>query len=580
MNTMTDIKLSQPDFLPMTRKEIEILGWDEIDVLLISGDAYVDHPAFGTALIGRWLVENGYKTGIVSQPDWKNTQSLKVMGRPKLFAGVTSGALDSMLAHYTAFRKKRNNDPYSAGGMAGARPNRACIVYTSLIKQAFKGLPVALGGIEASLRRASHYDFWEDKLRRSILLESKADIIVYGMGERAVLEIAHRIHSGKKQNNPASLQGIPGTVYAPKKTNADSETKNLIKILPSHEDILSDPQKLMGATLALESQVNTGSGTLIQESGGRKVVIEQPAKPLLEKEIDALYALPFKREPHPLYKNSVPALDMIKWSVTSHRGCGGGCAFCSLSLHQGRTIQSRSEKSILDEIKSISKMNDFRGSISDIGGPTANMWGSKCSADPSGCKRKSCLTPKICKNFKDGQDSLRLMLIRAKDIDSIKHIRVASGIRHDLALHNKKYLDILVSDFTGGQLKTAPEHITDDVLKLMRKPTFSVFEKFMDKFSELSKKSNKRQYLVSYFISAFPGTTEKDMEKLSNWLNKQNWKPQQIQCFIPTPATVASAMYYTRTDTKGRKIHVAKTDRERLIQHHILGDKLKKPIKK
>lgn len=564
--------------LPMSRAEMARRGWEELDVLLVTGDAYVDHPSFGGALLGRWLCANGYRVGIVAQPRWDSPEQVTCMGRPRLFAGVTAGTMDSMLAHYTAFRKKRSDDAYTPGGRAGARPNRASIVYTNLVRQAFPGLPVIIGGIEASLRRASHYDFWSDKIRRSILLDSKADLLLYGMAERAILEVARRLEviPAGEPRAPEVLHGIRGSAFAVSSCDALTGEDALIE-LPSHEDILRDATKLMEATLAIERQVHQGKQWAVQENGGRYVVLAPPADALSTAEMDALYALPYTRRPHPSYSEPIPAARMIQFSVTSHRGCAGGCTFCSITLHQGRQIASRSAQSIEDEVRGLIQHPDWAGSISDVGGPTANMWGATCTADPSTCKRADCLTPKVCRHFETDEAGLVRLLRTLRGLEGVKHLRVASGVRYDLAGAEGQYLRTLVSEFVGGQLKIAPEHTCDDVLRLMRKPKFAAFEEFLQLFDQESRRAHKEQYMVPYLISAFPGCTDNDMRALGQWLRDRHWKPRQVQCFIPTPGTVATAMYHAGIDPRGNPIHVARTDKERLRQHRILVPALGAP---
>jgi uncharacterized radical SAM protein YgiQ len=584
-------------FLPMTRAEMDRLGWDALDILIVTGDAYVDHPSFGAALLGRWLLAHGYRVGIVAQPRWDTIADVARMGRPRLFAGVTAGALDSMLAHYTAFRKKRRDDAYTPGGKAGARPNRASIVYTSLVRKAFPGLPVVLGGIEASLRRAAHYDFWTDRVRRSILLESQADLIAYGMGERVVLEIAERLKKAAPGDKPRDvLRAIPGTVYVVGGTrpvvrppcgpapNAIPEGATVVQ-LPSIEEMEAEPFKLMEATLAIERQVHEGRAFATQSAAGHVIVIAPPAKPLTTEELDRLYALPFTRLPHPSYKEAIPAVEMIEFSVTSHRGCGGGCSFCSLALHQGRRIASRSAKSILAEVRALTRHPRWKGSISDIGGPSANMWGAACgtgapacapssqprAAGPHDCTRASCLYPDICPNFKESQGAIAELLREVAKRPGVKSVRVASGVRHDLALRSEDYVRALVGEFVGGQLKLAPEHRVDAVLKLMRKPAFRRFEEFLTLFERVSRDAGKEQYVIPYLISAFPGCTDDDMRVLAGWLKEKGWRPQQVQCFIPTPGTVATAMYYSARDPEGNPIPVARTDAERMRQHYLIA---------
>ncbi len=553
----------------MSREEMDGRGWEDLDILLVTGDAYVDHPSFGAALLGRWLCSKGFRVGIVAQPRWDGSADVERMGRPRLFAGVTAGTVDSMLAHYTAFRKKRSDDTYTPGGKAGARPNRATIVYTSLVRHAFPGLPVIAGGIEASMRRASHYDFWTDRIRQSILLDSKADLVLYGMAERAILEVATRVQSG------GSLQGIRGTVFAVPSRDCleslpDGPTPEAIITLPSHEAIVADPKRLMEATLAIERQVHHGTQWAVQATGSRCVALAPPAEPLDAEEMDALYALPFTRRPHPAHTEPIPAAAMIQFSVTSHRGCAGGCTFCSITLHQGRRIQSRSARSIEQEVRDLTRHPDWAGSISDVGGPTANMWGARCAGNPARCRRMDCLTPDVCRHFQVNEAGFVAMLRVLRAIEGVKHLRVASGIRYDLAGDHDRHLAALVSEFVGGQLKIAPEHCCDHVLKLMRKPVFARFEAFLRLFEHESRSAGKEQYVIPYLISAFPGCTEEDMRALAAWLKKRGWKPRQVQCFIPTPGTVATAMYCAGIDPEGNPIHVARTDKERLRQHHLL----------
>ena len=575
--------------LPTSPTEMARLGWDQLDILLVTGDAYVDHPAFGTALLGRWLVSHGYRTGIVAQPRWDTgATDVAAMGRPRLFAGVTAGALDSMLAHYTAFRKKRSDDAYTPGGRSGARPNRATIVYTNLLRRAFRGLPIVAGGIEASLRRAAHYDFWSDAVRRSILLDSKADLVVYGMGERAIIDIARRLSANgtgdarqgvatpclissqalsAKETGGAreALAGIPGTAFVgevPSGTECAS--------LPSYEDIKDDPAKLMDATLALERQVHDGASWAVQSSGGRDVVFAPPAAPLTTEELDALYGLPYTRRAHPSYGEAIPALSMIQFSITVHRGCGGGCSFCSLALHQGRRIRSRSAEGILAEAKRLTRHPDWKGTLTDVGGPSANMWGTTCAVKARDCRRASCLYPSPCPDFRADQTAMAELISAVARVPGIAHVRIASGVRHDLALTDPVYTSALVGQFTGGQLKLAPEHSSANVLGLMRKPGFDAFLEFLTVFERESRRAGKEQYVVPYLMSAFPGCTEDDMRQLARWFKSKGWKPRQVQCFIPTPGTVATAMYVGGIDSAGKAIYVARGDAERLRQHRIL----------
>ena len=558
----------------MSRAEMDRFGWSELDVLIVTGDAYVDHPAFGAALLGRWLVAHGYHVGIIAQPRWNSTEDILAMGAPRLFIGVTAGSLDSMLAHYTAFRKKRSDDAYTPGGRAGARPNRATIVYANLSRAAFPHVPIIIGGVEASLRRATHYDFWSGQIRRSILLDGKADLLVYGMAERSILEITKRLDqtcSGRSEDRTTVLQGFPGTVFASSPESFDFPDNASLLHLPSHEDIGADPKKLVTATLMLEQQVHHGAEWAVQSVGSREVVFAPPAEPLSTDELDVVYALPFTRRPHPRYKQPIPAMEMIRFSVTTHRGCAGGCSFCSLALHQGRRIRSRSAGSLVEEVRRITQHPDWKGSLTDVGGPSANMWGARCDSDPAKCKRTSCLYPGICRNFRPDQKRLAKLLREIERIPRVRHVRVASGIRHDLALREPEYVRAVVNGFTGGQLKVAPEHVCSRVLRLMRKAPFSDFLDFMTVFERASESAGKEQYLVPYLMSAFPGCTDDDMRELAEWLKSRGWRPQQVQCFIPTPGTVATAMYHACIDPDGKPVYVARTDAERLRQHSILA---------
>ena len=562
--------MRQPEFLPASRTEMDALGWDVLDVLLVSGDAYVDSHANGTALLGRWLVEHGCRTGIIAQPDWSGPDDIRRLGRPRLFAGVSAGAMDSLVAHYTAFRKKRSDDANTPGGRAGRRPNRAAIVYAGLLRQAFPGLPVAAGGIEASLRRASHYDFWSDSLRRSLLLDSKADVILYGMGEKSILALAGLMESlpaGRRLTEALAAARLPGSVYAahPDAVPPDAEE------LPSHEAMAAEPFLLIRATLAFERQMLNGGPCLAQRSGGRAVVFEPPAPLLTEEEMDAVYGLPFTRRPHPSHAEPTPATAMLEGSVVSHRGCGGGCSFCALSLHQGRLVQSRSEESILGEIKRMAAAPGWKGAVTDIGGPAANMWGARCVGEPESCRRSSCLHPGRCRHFQVDQARLADLFARAARCEGVGSVRSASGVRHDLALGSERYLRALAEDLTGGQLKVAPEHVSDKTLRLMRKPPVREWEEFLRAFDRLSRQAGKEQYVVPYLMSAFPGCGEREMRELADWLAKRRWRPRQVQCFLPAPGVLATAMFFAGMDAEGRPLEVARSDADRLRLHRLLA---------
>lgn len=600
------------------------LGWDELDVLLISGDAYVDHPSFGVPLLGRWLVAHGYRTGIVAQPAWDESRaekqpSIDAMGRPRLCAGVSAGALDSMLAHYTAFRKKRHDDAYTPGGRAGARPNRAVIIYANLVRRAFPGLPLLAGGIEASLRRVSHYDFWTDSLRRSLVFDARLDLLLFGMGERPLLEAVRRLDAwaeivgeglGLSAPLPADLladirgtarildraETIPQTAPNTREDARDDAGENgeandwtgacpgAPLRLASHEAILENPGLLLENTLLLERESHRMERALLQDCGGRTLLLMPPAVPLSTLEMDEVYALSFARRPHPGYKERIPAFEMIATSITTHRGCGGGCSFCSLALHQGRRIASRSEASILAEAAVISRLPGG-SSISDVGGPSANMWKTFCALDREEtdkprrtCTRASCLHPAVCRFFRADQAACVELLRKVERTPGVKHVRVASGVRFDLALTDPAALAAYTGEFTGGQLKVAPEHCAAPVLKLMRKPGMPAFESFLASFRRQSLACGKEQYVIPYLMSAFPGCTDAHMRELAAWLAERGWSPRQVQCFIPTPGTVATAMFYAGLAPDGTPVPVARSDAERLRQHAILlGDEKKRP---
>ena len=576
--------LEQPDFLPMSRSEMDRLGWAELDVLLVCGDAYVDHPSFGVPLLGRWLIAHGYRTGLITQPRWDGQEDLadvRRMGRPRLLAGISAGAIDSMLAHYTAFRRRRHDDAYTPGGKTGARPNRAVIVYANLLHRAFPGLPLIAGGIEASLRRISHYDFWADSLRRSLLFDAPLDAIVCGMGEKALLELVRRVDALHEVlgDDPANLtsdvadsfdlwRGVRGTARL--ESLAWAKRLEDCVWLPSDEAMRERPAALLEGSVILERECHHAVRQIIQPCGDRAVVLEPPSEPLETSELDALYALPYARRAHPSYQEPIPAEMMMRTSITSHRGCGGGCSFCSLALHQGRQISSRSEASILAEIRTLVAMPEFNGSISDIGGPSANMWRATCRGEASACRRDSCMFPTVCPLFVDDQTACVEMLRKAANMPGVKHVRIASGVRFDLALRNRVALEAYAGEFTGGQLKIAPEHCVPSVLRLMRKPGLKPFEAFLAAFAAYSRAHGKEQYVIPYMMSAFPGCTDDDMRELARWLKARHWSPRQVQCFIPTPGTVATGMYYAGVDPQGRPLYVARSDAERRRQHALL----------
>ncbi len=562
---MTELKA---EFLPMTRKEMEALGWDELDVLLITGDAYVDHPSFGVPLIGRILLREGYRTGIIAQPDWKDVESLKAMGAPRLGCGVSSGNLDSMVNIYTAGRRLRREDAYSENGETGKRPPHALVVYAQLARQAFPGVPILLGGLEASLRRVAHYDYWQDKLRPGMLVDSKADLLMYGQGERPIREVFARLAAGR------DLAGIPGTARLLGKKAAEQFVKpDNFEELPSYEEHLARKNALLDSTRMVEAVSSPGSGRgLIQRYGDRLLVIEPPPEPLSSDELDAVHELPFSGRPHPRYKGRIPAWETVRHSIGAVRGCPGGCAFCGLVSHQGRRVTSRSCESIKREIARMATRSDFKGTISDIGGAAGNLLGSRV-VDPERCrvcKRSSCLTPAVCPNYQcDGREMVQL-LRDVRQMDKIKHVYINSGMRLDLALRQPELLKEVIHHHVSGHMKAAPEHLHARVLKLMRKSSAEEFYEFRRVFEEESAKAGKKQYLIPLFISNFPGSTSEEMKVVDDYLNANNWSPQQVQDYIPLPMTMGGAMYYTGCAPDGTPITVNRGLAERRDQINVL----------
>jgi uncharacterized radical SAM protein YgiQ len=559
------------EFLPVSIEDLKKRGWDELDIILVTGDAYVDHPSYGAAIIGRVLENAGFKVGIIAQPDCQNVDDFKALGRPRLFFGVTAGNLDSMVANYTANKKVRNIDDYSPGGKSHLRPDRASIIYANKLQQAYKGVPIVLGGMEASMRRLAHYDYWSDKVRRSLLIDAKCDILVYGMGEKQMLEIAQRLQNGE---NIHSLDNIRGTVVVRKDIGAVPDPVSV----PSFEDVSKDKQRFNRAFKDIYSEADPVRGrAIVQKHADRFVIQYPPALPLSSEELDKIYSLPFVRDSHPSYRSAggVPGFDTVRNSITSHRGCAGGCSFCSLYLHQGRHIQSRSIGSILEEIKIMSEDKKFKGTITDIGGPTANMYMAKCRLwkEKGACREKRCLVPKICDNFKTGYESSLELWKKLKSMEKVKHVFVGSGIRYDLLTesYSDEYLNELCAHHVSGQLKAAPEHCVSHVLDLMNKPRFDRYEKFTDRFEKVNRRLNKKQFLVNYFIVGHPGARLEDALQLALYLVKKHINPEQVQDFIPLPMTLSGAMYYTEQDPfTGKKLYVAKYPHERMMQRALL----------
>lgn len=555
--------MSQP--LPTTLEEARQRGWGQLDVVLVSGDAYVDHPAFGVPLLARWLEAHGFRVGILPQPDWRSKEPFMALGRPRLFFGVSAGAMDSMVAHYTPQKKLRHDDAYTPGGRHGARPNRASISYTSRLKEAYKDVPVVLGGIEASLRRLVHYDFWEDKLRRSLLLDAKADLLIYGMGEQPLLELAQRLRAGEPCE---AIRDIRGTCHLARQSPDDA------LLLPSWEEQSADRQAFARAAHLLEQEQNPYCGRVVaQAHGDRVVVCNPPSLPLSTQQLDAVYALPFSREPHSRYSESIPAFDQIKCSITTHRGCFGGCSFCAIASHQGKFIQSRSLASVKKEVEQLSKKRWFKGQISDLGGPTANMYALFCGAADSGksCRRPSCLHPTICQKLCCDATQSVALLRQVRALQGVRQVVVSSGVRHDLLERQPEYFRELVAHHVGGLLKVAPEHLSSTVTALMRKPDGSVFERFLARFREETTRVGKRQAVVPYLMAGHPGSTLDSMVDLAIAMQRLRLQVEQVQEFTPTPGTLASCMYATERDpVSGRSVTVVRTDRDRRLQKSLV----------
>ncbi len=567
---MTKTKTGANEFLPTTPEELRQGGWTQADVILITADAYVDHPSFGVALIGRWLERIGYRVAVLAQPDWRSLESFRALGPPRLFWGITSGCIDSRLNDYASLGHRRRQDVYSPGGAVGLRPGRPLLVYSARAREAYPEVPIVLGGLEASLRRLVHYDYIEDKLKRSVLVDAKADLLLHGMAERAIAEVARRLDAGQSIHE---LTEIPGTAYIAHKGAAvpDGALR-----LPSLSQQQADSNAVMDAHRKYEAQARPGGRPVMQEQDPGTLVVLPPAEPLSSEELDGLYDLPFSRRWHPRYdrQGGVPALTPVQFSITTHRGCFGGCAFCSISCHQGKEIRSRSLESLLNEAELLRRHPQFRGTIVDIGGPSANMYGMECSREEP-CARVSCMSPSLCKRAGFEHEPMLEMMeafVRWSGRGATKrtHVFVASGIRHDLALKSREYLDVLVRHFVGGHLKVAPEHYCPAVLDLMGKPRFEVFEEFEQRFAESCRRAGKQAYLVPYFIGAHPGCRPEDALKLTEYLVSRSWRPRQVQDFVPIPLTLSTAMYVCGTDPAGRTIHVPHSRKEKRLQAALL----------
>ncbi len=633
--------------LPMSKKEMDDLGWDSCDIIIVTGDAYIDHPSFGMALIGRLLEAQGFRVGIISQPNWQNKTDFTRLGKPNLFFGITAGNMDSMVNRYTADRKIRRNDAYTANGEPGKRPDHSVNVYAQRAREAYKNVPVIIGGIEASLRRIAHFDYWSEKVRRSILPDSKADMLFFGNAERAIVELAHRLAKGENIKDIRDIRGTafmtnhipegwdvinstdidqPGRIEKPADPYLDTSkpdksckepqpAKNIIQFqpktinlklnrsttairLPSFEQVSTDKVLYAHASRVFHLETNPGNArALIQQHGSRMVWLNPPPIPLTTAELDQVYEFNYTRKPHPGYKQAkIPAWEMIRHSINIMRGCFGGCTFCSITEHEGRIIQSRSEDSIIREIETIrDNVPGFTGHISDLGGPTANMYELKCKSKKieSACRRLSCVYPDICKNLNTDHKPLINLYKRARKLPGIKKIFVSSGLRYDIAVRSPEYIKELVSHHVSGYLKIAPEHTEENTLNKMMKPGIGSYDKFKTLFDKFSKQAGKEQYLIPYFISAHPGTTDEDMLNLSLWLKANKFRPDQVQAFIPTPLAIASAMYHSeknplkKVDKKSEQVLTAKGATQRrlhkaFLRYHdpenwpILRDALKK----
>lgn len=573
------MKTFRPEaWLPTTKKEVEARGWDYIDVILFSGDAYVDHPSFGAAVIGRTLEALGLRVAIVPQPDWRGDyRDFKKLGIPRLFFGVSPGAMDSMINHYTANKRLRSDDAYTPDRRAGMRPDYPSIVYTKILKELYPDVPVVLGGIEASLRRLSHYDYWQDRLRPGILIDSPADLLIYGMGELPMNELVTRLKAGESF---CKLRDIRQTVYLTDK----EEIKPDDIVLFSHEECLRDKLKQAKNFRHIEEESNKyNASRILQQVGKQTIVVNPPFPPMTEAEVDASFDLPYTRLPHPKYKGKViPAFEMIKFSVNMHRGCFGGCAFCTISAHQGKFIASRSKESILKEVKAITEMPDFKGYLSDLGGPSANMYRMK-GKDQSicaKCKKPSCISPAICKNLNADHTPLLDIYKAVDSMPQIKRSFIGSGVRYDLLLHRyddeivnksaQSYTEELIARHVSGRLKVAPEHTEDNVLKMMRKPSFDQFGQFKKIFDRINKQQGLNQQLIPYFISSHPGCTEEDMAKLAIETKKLHFQLEQVQDFTPTPMTLATEIYYTGYHPYTlEKVYTARTKEQKLAQRQF-----------
>ncbi len=560
------------NFLPITREEMKERGWDQVDFVYVSGDAYVDHPSFGHAIITRLLESRGYRVGIIAQPDWRKPESVQVFGEPRLGFLVSAGNMDSMVNHYSVSKKRRKTDAYTPGGEMGKRPDYACVVYGNLIRQTYKKTPIILGGIEASLRRMAHYDYWSDKLKRSVLLDSGADVISYGMGEHSIVELAEALDAGIPVED---ITYIAGTVVKTKSLDSIYDAE----ILPSFEDLKADKMNYARSfyTQYLNTDAFNGKRLVEPYSDHLYVVQNPPAAPLTQMEMDDVYSLPYQRTYHPSYeaKGGVPAIKEIKFSLISNRGCFGGCSFCALTFHQGRIVQVRSHESLIEEAKEITKDKDFKGYIHDVGGPTANFRHPSCKKqmEHGVCKTRQCLFPSPCKNLDADHRDYVSLLRKLRDIPKVKKVFIRSGIRFDYLLADKKqeFLRELCEYHVSGQLKVAPEHVAGPVLSLMGKPEHKVYEEFTRQFYKMNERIGKEQYLVPYLMSSHPGSTLKEAVELAEYCRDLGYMPEQVQDFYPTPSTLSTCMYYTGVDPRTmQKVYVPKSPHEKAMQRALI----------
>ena len=562
------VSLSLPH-LPASRAEMDRRGWDYVDVVFVTGDAYVDHPAFAVGILGRVLEAAGFRVAILSQPDWRSAEPWRQFGPPRLFFGISAGNMDSMINHYTANKKVRNDDAYSPGGEIGLRPDRATMPYCQRAREAFPGVPVIAGGVEASLRRLAHYDYWSDTVKRSILLDSKADLVVFGMGEQPIVEIARRLSQGETVRDLRDMRGVAYAMGAKETPPEDA------LVLPSYEEVKTDKLKFVKATRHIHQETNPlNAKRLVQYHDRQAIVVNPPAYPISQEDMDRIYGLPYTRRPHPMYGGrKIPAFETVKDSVTIMRGCFGGCTFCSITAHQGRIIQSRSKDSVLSELRTLGQDPNFSGTISDIGGPTANMYQMRCTRPEVEvkCKRLSCVHPKICKLLGTDHGPLIELMRESREVPGIDRVHVASGVRMDLAQQSPEYLEELAAHHVGGHLKVAPEHTDPDVLKRMKKPEINDYQSFDAAFKSASQRAGKKQYTVPYFIASHPGSDLNAMINLALFLKRNGYRPDQVQDFIPAPFDIATCMFYTGIDPfTGEEVYTARNLNDRKMQRALL----------